>query len=296
MSKESLNVHPVACEACRNKKCKCDRLLPSCSQCRKSDHECNYPQSFKRGFPEGYIAKLEQRLIQTELALMQALSIVSGQYSTVDEILTTEVERFKTYYAGLTKPERMQEWTRLPLDTHEQRLQWLHDKARRADVGPNVSHANSSEPPSPAAVGSVDTFQPQRSVSLGNEVPNPRHDGPIYPRPLRDAQYDVGTSTRIANSSTFQGQVTSAPSSILEPQIPDFHSRYSTAGLQASSDPYGSPWSNSTSLHNTGWDQAIDSQPAEQNEELADIGKSPNELINSSKAQSLSSRYSKRFF
>ncbi|KAB8207317.1 hypothetical protein BDV34DRAFT_192070 [Aspergillus parasiticus] len=46
--------HPqnsISCEPCRQKKCKCDRLLPICTQCAttpSSQSKCIYPESGKR--------------------------------------------------------------------------------------------------------------------------------------------------------------------------------------------------------------------------------------------------------
>ncbi|KAB8221171.1 hypothetical protein BDV33DRAFT_170838 [Aspergillus novoparasiticus] len=43
--------NPISCEPCRQKKCKCDRLLPICTQCAttpSSQSRCIYPESGKR--------------------------------------------------------------------------------------------------------------------------------------------------------------------------------------------------------------------------------------------------------
>ncbi|KAF9249633.1 transcriptional regulator family: Fungal Specific TF [Penicillium roqueforti] len=63
------NLSPISCETCRQRKCKCDRKLPCCSQCSNEPSRCVYPESGKRGLPLGYLNQLEQRLAETESAL-----------------------------------------------------------------------------------------------------------------------------------------------------------------------------------------------------------------------------------
>lgn len=48
-----------ACQQCRNRKVKCDGTLPACSSCTSMGQQCIYTEPKKRGFPPGYIQKLE---------------------------------------------------------------------------------------------------------------------------------------------------------------------------------------------------------------------------------------------
>ncbi|KAE8145760.1 hypothetical protein BDV25DRAFT_62395 [Aspergillus avenaceus] len=45
-----MTTNPISCEPCRQKKCKCDRLLPICTQCTSTStqNKCVYPESGKR--------------------------------------------------------------------------------------------------------------------------------------------------------------------------------------------------------------------------------------------------------
>jgi len=125
---EQLN--PIACELCRTKKCKCDRKLPQCSQCVLQGATCRFPQSNKRGIPTGYIFRLEQRLVETEIALFQTLSALhSFQTQTLVEDLNPEVsEVFTEHSIEQSKAAKDEEWENLPLETEEQRQQWWSDR------------------------------------------------------------------------------------------------------------------------------------------------------------------------
>lgn len=96
-----------------------------CGQCEKSGAQCIYPQTFKRGFPEGYLAAIETRLIQTERALFEALSASNG--IDLNQIPAQSVaDAFDT---KTTKSARMEEWNRLPLLTAQDRQTWCLQKA-----------------------------------------------------------------------------------------------------------------------------------------------------------------------
>jgi hypothetical protein len=51
-----------ACDQCRAKKYKCDGNQPRCQACTKSNSECTYNPSRKRGLPTGYVKLLEMLL------------------------------------------------------------------------------------------------------------------------------------------------------------------------------------------------------------------------------------------
>ncbi|KAL3255310.1 hypothetical protein ABHI18_008275 [Aspergillus niger] len=102
---------PISCEVCRQRKCKCDRRLPFCSQCSNESSKCKYPESGKRGLPLGYLNQLEQRLAETESALYGALMALSsiGPATTLLQATTKPDSLQKS------KAARMEEWSRLPL-------------------------------------------------------------------------------------------------------------------------------------------------------------------------------------
>lgn len=118
-------INAVACESCRTRKCKCDRLLPACTQCSSNSAKCTYPELHKRGFPEGYMSGIEQRLIDTETALLQALSS--------SPIPAVVIHRFAKAGSAATKANRMKEWQDLPLTTAADRQKWHEKKMRELD-------------------------------------------------------------------------------------------------------------------------------------------------------------------
>jgi hypothetical protein len=111
-----VRVNTVACESCRTRKCKCDRILPACSQCNTINAGCTYPELNKRGFPEGYMSGLEQRLIETEIALLESLS--------GSALLSPTAHRYSKASSSASKAQRMEEWKRLPLATPSDRQNW----------------------------------------------------------------------------------------------------------------------------------------------------------------------------
>ncbi|KAL3487171.1 hypothetical protein BJX62DRAFT_10576 [Aspergillus germanicus] len=112
----------IACEPCRQKKCKCDRILPVCSQCA-DPARCVYPESGKRGLPQGYITHLENRLAATERAL----------YSTYAYLRAISPRSFTIVDSPQPTPSRaaaVNEWARLPLIDPDNLEQWWAEKAR----------------------------------------------------------------------------------------------------------------------------------------------------------------------
>ncbi|KAL4941629.1 hypothetical protein BDV06DRAFT_177827 [Aspergillus oleicola] len=114
--------NPIACEPCRQKKCKCDRILPFCSQCSESAR-CVYPESGKRGLPQGYITHLENRLAATERAL----------YSTYAYLRTISPRSFSIVESSQPNTSRtaaVNEWSRLPLRNPDDLELWFSEKTR----------------------------------------------------------------------------------------------------------------------------------------------------------------------
>ncbi|KAL3436707.1 hypothetical protein BDV09DRAFT_36726 [Aspergillus tetrazonus] len=112
--------NPIACEPCRQKKCKCDRILPVCSQC-SDPAKCVYPESGKRGLPQGYITHLESRLAATERAL----------YSTYSYLRTFSPRSFSIPNSSQPGPSRtaaVNEWSRLPLRNADDLELWWAEK------------------------------------------------------------------------------------------------------------------------------------------------------------------------
>ncbi|KAL4873597.1 hypothetical protein BDV12DRAFT_81069 [Aspergillus spectabilis] len=114
--------NPIACEPCRQKKCKCDRILPVCSQC-SDPARCIYPESGKRGLPQGYITHLENRLAATERALYSSYAYsrtVSPQsFNIIDSPQPTS-----------SRTAAINEWSRLSLRNPDDLERWWTEKAR----------------------------------------------------------------------------------------------------------------------------------------------------------------------
>ncbi|KAL4912369.1 hypothetical protein BDW62DRAFT_206525 [Aspergillus aurantiobrunneus] len=131
--KQNPNQNPIACEPCRQKKCKCDRTLPVCSQC-SDPARCIYPESGKRGLPQGYITHLENRLAATEQAL----------YSSYAYLRTISPRSFSILdppQPNLSRTVAVNEWSRLPLRTPDDLENWWTEKTRlyRAAEGESSS-------------------------------------------------------------------------------------------------------------------------------------------------------------
>ncbi|RVX70643.1 hypothetical protein B0A52_05295 [Exophiala mesophila] len=126
----------------------CDRRLPVCSQCISGGIQCNYPESNKRGFPPGYIAALERRLLETELALFDALKDLHLMHvsshedpTSEDDLMAREQQAnlkinksLTKHSANQSKTEKVAEWEALPLISREHHFEWWKD--RLAMAGP----------------------------------------------------------------------------------------------------------------------------------------------------------------
>ncbi|KAL6886003.1 hypothetical protein GGI43DRAFT_418492 [Trichoderma evansii] len=137
--------HGVACEACRSKKRKCDRVSPVCSQCAHDSSSCHYPQINKRGLPVGYLSKLESRLADTENALCQlACQYYAGVSIDPNEVLKPCPDRVS---GDTSKSERMKEWETVPLKTMLDVKKWWSEKVDQG-IGVNLelAHATPNRP------------------------------------------------------------------------------------------------------------------------------------------------------
>ncbi|KEF57951.1 uncharacterized protein A1O9_05873 [Exophiala aquamarina CBS 119918] len=88
----------------------------------------------------GYIAALEKRLLETELALFDALQLLSLQPSSLDgRVADAETAKERQYNVDTnkvitkqninqTKAEKVAEWERLPIRTSSQQTEWLNDR------------------------------------------------------------------------------------------------------------------------------------------------------------------------
>ena len=93
---------------------------------------CRYPEGGKRGIPAVYMSNLERRLQETELALYGALAALEEKESIgIESLAVPQLKQSTTLgWRQLSKIEKQEEWTRLPLDSKEQLAIWFRDKQR----------------------------------------------------------------------------------------------------------------------------------------------------------------------
>lgn len=96
-----------ACDACRNKKLRCDGLRPTCSSCILLGRQCLYASVVKkRGLPEGYVRGLEKLLAL--LISKEGDGIVASMFQTAleDDVSRVElIHQWKGDTNGETLPE-----------------------------------------------------------------------------------------------------------------------------------------------------------------------------------------------
>ncbi|KAH7080910.1 hypothetical protein FB567DRAFT_115638 [Paraphoma chrysanthemicola] len=142
---ETTDFHPIACESCRNKKSKCDREIPRCSQCATSGSSCQYPPVNKRGIPSGYLSFIEQRLFETELVVFELLSAIYKSQRPIELQHVSHLER--QVLADLSQKQskslKIEEWKSLPLTTDESRHEWW---LRRHELIAHNGQANGTGP------------------------------------------------------------------------------------------------------------------------------------------------------
>ncbi|PKX90053.1 Zn(II)2Cys6 transcription factor domain-containing protein [Aspergillus novofumigatus IBT 16806] len=139
---EAESVSPISCELCRQRKCKCDRNIPFCSQCSADPSKCNYPESGKRGLPLGYINQLEMRLADTELALYEALTTLRAMNGS-----TLIRASQKADISPKQKAARMEEWTQFPFREPSDLERWLDAKRDEFNImNNNISDAQRTMP------------------------------------------------------------------------------------------------------------------------------------------------------
>ncbi|KAL5377945.1 hypothetical protein PMIN03_010843 [Paraphaeosphaeria minitans] len=183
---ESNNYHPIACEACRNKKSKCDRDLPVCSQCASSGASCRYPPTNKRGIPSGYIALVEQRLVESEIVIFELLSTLYSCNPTIQQHRLSFDERrgIGEWSKQQSKSKKVEEWTNFPLGTDEQRQAWWLKKQESIGRYEGSDAGNFDSPAtnpllgvlpdaSPMSAGFEETQQQQQQQQQSMSTPLP---------------------------------------------------------------------------------------------------------------------------
>ncbi|KFY76646.1 hypothetical protein V499_03777 [Pseudogymnoascus sp. VKM F-103] len=118
----------------------------------------NIPKATRgQGIPSGYISSLEERLIETEIALFEALSFINTHFHQGGN---TQFEpsqyhdAFTNHSTALSKQAKVEEWKRLPLTFEDQQKAWLQEKLH---VASRTDYRNDSISESP---GSQETEHP----------------------------------------------------------------------------------------------------------------------------------------
>ncbi|KIW18354.1 hypothetical protein PV08_02642 [Exophiala spinifera] len=79
----------VTCEACKQRKVKCDRIQPACGWCTRNDHPCEYKERKKPGLRAGYGRELEGRLDRLEYLLHEQGRQLAAHLAEACNITTT---------------------------------------------------------------------------------------------------------------------------------------------------------------------------------------------------------------
>ncbi|KAJ4381657.1 hypothetical protein N0V86_003021 [Didymella sp. IMI 355093] len=184
-------LNPIACDNCRSKKCKCDRRVPSCSQCCAASLVCRYQEGGKRGLPIAYINSLERRLRETESALYAALLAHKEQ----DSIKAGNLSLLKAP-RELSKTERQDDWKRLPLQTPEQLATWFQAKQQQAvPPEPELPHIPFPDATALQPIGSSSGEDPRMALPLPHTPASDNVHSPVCPE---------STSSHLSKSVTEQ--------------------------------------------------------------------------------------------
>ncbi|KAH0276767.1 putative acylamino-acid-releasing enzyme, partial [Aureobasidium melanogenum] len=81
-----------------------------------------------RGLPSGYIASIEERLAQTEAALLQALSTIHGAQVAGSRSPPAATEKARDMEYNEVRIAKVEEWQKYPLDTQEHQWDWMQYK------------------------------------------------------------------------------------------------------------------------------------------------------------------------
>ncbi|PVH95321.1 hypothetical protein DM02DRAFT_675568 [Periconia macrospinosa] len=146
-TEQATELHPIACENCRNKKSKCSRTIPACAQCTASGASCRYPNGNKRGIPPGYISVLEKRLLETELVLFESLCALYASPVQIEPFRSSQAQReaIAEFSYKQSKTEKLEEWNTCSLGADCDRMSWWQKRCEVTGTLPGIS-----APPNPS--------------------------------------------------------------------------------------------------------------------------------------------------
>jgi hypothetical protein len=106
---------------------------------------------YYRGLPSGYLANIEERLAQTEVALLQALSALheSGIQLRPEQhqqrVSDTAAGKARELEFNEVRIARVEEWKKFPLETPEQQLLWARSRPTTTEPPSTTDSAESWE-------------------------------------------------------------------------------------------------------------------------------------------------------
>ncbi|CAC9889479.1 unnamed protein product, partial [Aureobasidium pullulans] len=181
--KDDMSFSPIACESCRSKKRKSDMFAMHALKSRVyiswNKQEVTLPLG-------GYIAKIEERLAQTEAALLQALSAIhASEARAIENVLpggltSGTVERQQLEFNEI-RIAKVEEWQRYPLDSEQQQREWMRHKISTGDLQAEVraevqATAHQADEPEPLHHHSnqevVSTRKRQRTIISDQQQPD----------------------------------------------------------------------------------------------------------------------------
>ncbi|KAF5873182.1 putative zn 2cys6 transcription factor protein [Botrytis fragariae] len=225
----------LACEPCRQRKCKasvfpiqacfCDRTLPSCSKCQGAPQQCYYSEANKRGLPPGYLAGIELRLNETEIALHRALSRL---YNHSDARFQESRE-----FPQASKGELMEQWQELPLGSDIDLETWWSRKTKY--VEPLDREWGPPE----------ETSTPETHIAHGiDDIPS------VDWEPTNERHRNIPDGTDSLTRETMASTVASLPR---PPNSVELQKSPVDPQLQFESDiPDSSSWQRNSQMHNIG--------------------------------------------
>ena len=118
------------------------------------------PNHVTRGIPSGYISFIEQRLLETEIVVLELLSAIYKSQVPIEPLRLPERDRrlLAEYSQKQTKSHKIEEWRNFPLATEEQRhAWWLKKNERVAEATEANGDRAPQQSPSAASPGMTDS-------------------------------------------------------------------------------------------------------------------------------------------
>ena len=92
-----------------------------------------YTDYITRGIPSGYISFIEQRLLETEIVVIELLSAIYKSHVPIEpqRLPEKDCRLLAEYEQKQAKSHKIEEWKNFPLATEEERRAWWLEKTER---------------------------------------------------------------------------------------------------------------------------------------------------------------------